>query len=109
MNLLENTRARFDYIILEEFEAGIQLLGFEARSIREKLGSLKGARVLVRGAEAFLVGASIPAWQKANAPKDFDPERNRKLLLNAKEIRELAHEFSEVGMERIRIDHARVQ
>jgi SsrA-binding protein len=86
MNLIENNRVRLDYDILEEFEAGLVLFGYEARSLRDKRGSLKGARVVVRGGEAYLVGASIPAWQPANAPKSYDPERPRKLLLSKKEL-----------------------
>lgn len=97
-NLIENTRVRFDYEILEELEAGIQLYGYEARSLREKRGSIKGARVIVRGGEAFLVGASIPAWQSANAPKSYDPERPRKLLLNHKEIMAVAHAEGSAGL-----------
>jgi SsrA-binding protein len=51
---------------------------------------LAGARVLVRGGEAFLVGATVPAYQQKNAPESYDPERTRRLLLSKKEIAELA-------------------
>ena len=81
MNLLENQRAGFDYEILETLEAGLELLGFEVKSLRAKRGSLKGARVVARGGEAYLVGATIPAWQIANAPKSYDPERTRRAML----------------------------
>lgn len=85
-SLIENKKAHFNYEILETMEAGIELLGHEVKSIRKREGSLEGARVIVRGNEAFLVGATIPPYQPANTEKDYEPERNRKLLLNKKEI-----------------------
>lgn len=98
MSLLENTRASFDYEIIEKLEAGLELLGCEVKSLRAKLGSLKGARVLARGGEAYLVGATIPAWQMANAPKTYDPARNRRLLLKKKEIMAISSAESEKGL-----------
>ncbi|OGG73388.1 SsrA-binding protein [Candidatus Kaiserbacteria bacterium RIFCSPLOWO2_01_FULL_54_20] len=98
MNLVENQRARFDYSILEEMEAGLELLGSEVKSLRAGRGSLKGARVVARGGEAYLVGASIPAWQIANAPKSYDPERTRRLLLSRKEIAHVASAEGEKGL-----------
>ena len=52
--------------------------------------SLEGAFVIIRGGEAFLINANIPPYQVKNSPKDYDPLRNRKLLLTKKEINELA-------------------
>jgi SsrA-binding protein len=59
---------------------------------------LKGARVVARGGEAYLVGATIPAWQPANAPKSYDPERTRKLLLNRKQIAQVLSAEGEKGL-----------
>lgn len=87
--VLENKRVGFDYTILEEMEAGLELFGFEVKSLRAGQGSLKGARVVARGGEAYLVGATIPAWQQKNAPKSYDPERTRRLLLSRKEINQI--------------------
>lgn len=98
MSLIENTRAGFDYEILEKLEAGIELRGHEVKSLRNKLGSLKGARVVARGGEAYLIGATIPAWQIANAPKGYDPERPRRLLLAKKEIVHISSAESEKGL-----------
>ena len=98
MSLIENKRALFDYSIIEEMEAGLELLGFEVKSLRAGRGSLKGARVVARGGEAYLVGASIPAWQVANAPKSYDPERSRKLLLGRKEIAHISSAEGEKGL-----------
>ena len=86
----ENRKVRFNYEILEKYESGIELLGTEVKSVRGGRMSLEGAFVIVRGGEAFLVNANIPPYQAKNAPKDYDPLRNRKLLLTKKEINELA-------------------
>lgn len=93
-DLIQNKKVYFNFEITKEFEAGIQLHGFEVKSIRKKQGSLEGSYVIIRGGEAFLVGAYIPAFQPANAPENYDPERIRKLLLNKDEIGEL------VGLEK---------
>ncbi|MBP6060591.1 MAG: SsrA-binding protein SmpB [Candidatus Pacebacteria bacterium] len=85
----ENRKARFNYEILEKYEAGIELLGTEVKSVRGGQMSLEGAFVIARGGEAYLINASVPAYQPKNAPKDYDPLRNRKLLLTKKEITEL--------------------
>jgi len=98
MSLIDNKKAVFDYHILETIEAGMVLHGYEVKSLREGQGSLKGARVVARGGEAYLVGATIPAWQVANAPKSYDPERTRKLLLNSKEISRIAAAEGEKGL-----------
>ena len=89
-NYAENRKARFDYEIIEKYEAGIELIGNEVKSVRGGQMSLEGAFVIVRGGEAFLINANIPAYQIKNAPKDYDPLRNRKLLLTKKELIELA-------------------
>lgn len=96
--VLENKRVGFDYTILEEIEAGLDLRGYEVKSLRKGLGSLKGSRVVARGGEAYLVGATIPAWQPANAPKSYDPERTRRLLLNQKEIAHISSAEGEKGL-----------
>src|SRR6185503_656695 len=98
MSLIENDRAGFDYELLEKMEAGLELHGFEVKSLRAKLGSLKGARVVARGGEAYLVGASIPAWQIKNAPKTYDPERTRRLLLKKSEIAHISSAEAQKGL-----------
>jgi SsrA-binding protein len=83
---ITNRRARFDFEIIDTLEAGIALLGNEAKSIRNGRAKLDGSYVLVRGGEAFWVGGSIAPYQMANTPKSYDPERPRKLLLSKKEL-----------------------
>lgn len=85
-NYAENRKIYFNYEILEKYEAGIELLGLEVKSIRNGRMSLEGAFVIVRGDEAFLINANIPPYQLNNTPKDYDPLRNRKLLLTKKEV-----------------------
>src|SRR3989344_5740712 len=86
----ENRKARFDYEILEKYETGIELLGTEVKSVRDGRISLEGAFVIVRGGEAYLINANIPPYQVKNSPKEYDPVRNRRILLTKKEIAELA-------------------
>jgi SsrA-binding protein len=86
VNLVEHKKARLDYEILEEYEAGLELLGIEVKSLRSRLGKLEGSHIIVRDGEAYLVGAAIPAYQPSNTPADYDPNRTRKLLLTRKEI-----------------------
>ena len=98
MSLIDNKRSTFDYSIIETMEAGLELLGYEVKSLRAGHGSLKGSRVVARGGEAYLVGATSPPWQIANAPKSYDPERTRRLLLNKKQIAQILSAESEKGL-----------
>jgi SsrA-binding protein len=98
MSLIFNKKAYFDYEILEKFEAGVEFLGFEVKSVQLKRGSLEGARVIVRGGEAFLIGASIPAFQPKNAPASYEADRTRRLLLKKSEITRLADAEGQKGL-----------
>ena len=98
MALVEYKKALLKFAPVETFSAGIELLGSEVKALRNKLGSLDGARVVVRGGEAFIVGMTIPPYQAANTPKDYDPERARRLLLTRKEIGTLFTEESKKGL-----------
>lgn len=98
MVLIENKKAKLRFQVLESYSAGMELLGTEAKSLRAKQGSLDGARVIVRGGEAYLVGMTIPPYQVANAPKGYDPERTRRLLLKRTEVAELADAESKKGL-----------
>ena len=86
----ENRKARFNYEIVEKYEAGIELVGTEVKSVRGGQMSLEGAFVIVRGGEAYLINANIPPYQPKNAPTDYDPLRNRRILLTKKELKELS-------------------
>jgi SsrA-binding protein len=98
MSLIQNKKAYFDYEILEKIEAGIELLGFEVKSLKKGQGSLLGSHITIRGNEAFVIGADIPPYQVANTPKEYDTKRNRKLLLNKKEITKLTEFEKQKGL-----------
>ena len=63
-----NKEATFNYEVLEKFEAGVELLGFEVKAVKAGKMNLAGSHVGVRGGEAFLIGASIAPYQTANTP-----------------------------------------
>lgn len=90
MSLITNRKASFKYEVLDHYTAGMELFGFEVKSLKKGQGSLDGAHITVRGKEAYIVGMFIPPYQTNNTPKDYDAHRNRKLLLNRKEILDLA-------------------
>lgn len=98
MGVIDNKKAYFDYEILEKLEAGIELLGLEVKSLRIGQGSLLGAYVIIRGREAFLVNANIPPYQINNTPKEYDPMRPRRLLLNSKELEKLSKLEKNAGL-----------
>ena len=81
-----NPKAGFDYEILETIEAGLVLEGYEVKAIKTGKVSIKGSYVKVLNNEPYLIGATVSPYQPANTPKDYDPQRSRKLLLSKKEI-----------------------
>ena len=98
MALIENKKAYLKYTPQESFAAGLELFGHEVKSLREKNGALDGARVVVRGGEAWLIGMTIPPYQVKNTPKGYDPERSRRLLLKKQEIAQLADAEGKKGL-----------
>ncbi|MEK7635183.1 MAG: SsrA-binding protein SmpB [Patescibacteria group bacterium] len=98
MPLIQNKKAYFNYEILEKIEAGIELLGFEVKSLKKGQGTLEGSHITIRGNEAFVINMQIPPYQPANTPKDYDPTRNRRLLVTKKEIERLLKEESTKGL-----------
>jgi len=95
---IRNKKATFNYEILETFEAGIVLRGYEAKAVRTGKASLIGAYVVIRENEAFLKGATISYYQEANTPDGYNPERERKLLLSKKELAKLVKELNTAGL-----------
>jgi SsrA-binding protein len=96
--IAKNKKAYFDYEILEAYEAGIVLTGHEVKSAKLGHISLKGAYVTIKNNEAYLTGANISPYQPANMPKDYDPTRSRKLLLNRTEISALIGKSKSDGL-----------
>jgi len=87
--LVTNRKAKFDYKILEKFEAGLVLAGYEVKAVKNGHMSLRGAYVTINGNEAWLINSLISPYQPKNMPEDYDSSRSRKLLLHKKEIKSL--------------------
>ncbi len=95
--LAENRRARRDYEIIEDFEAGIALTGPEVKSCRSGGADLKDSYGRERGGELFLINCHIAPYQ--NAPADQgNPNRARKLLLHAGEVARISGKLSTTGL-----------
>ncbi len=97
-SVITNRKARFEYEILETFDAGMELMGHEAKALKFGRGDLTGAHVIVRGGEAYVVNMKIPPYQANNAPKDYEPSRVRRLLLTRAEINELDGKLHTKGL-----------
>jgi len=92
--LIKNKKARFNYEILETFDAGMVLLGTEVKSLKNKSANISGSYVILKQDKGHklrlvLVGAVIPPYQPNNIYFKYNPERERELLLNKKEINRL--------------------
>lgn len=92
-----NRKARFEYHIIETYEAGLVLRGTEIKSVRAGQISLQEAYIRTDGKEAWLVGANIAPYIHGNIT-NHEPSRDRKLLLNKREIRNLWNEVRIKGM-----------
>lgn len=92
-----NRKAKFEYFLVETFEAGIALQGSEIKSIRAGQVSLTEAYVQTDGQEAWLMGAHIAPYEQANR-FNHEPVRPRRLLLHKKEIRQLWDSVRQKGM-----------
>ena len=87
--IAENRKARFNFEILDTFEAGIELKGTEVKSLRAQAPSLAESYVQVKEEEVFLVNAHIPEFSHGNT-ENHQPKRPRRLLLHKKQINKLA-------------------
>jgi SsrA-binding protein len=95
--IADNRRARFDYELLDRFEAGLVLTGTEVKSLREGRASLAQAFADVRDGEVWLVGAEIATYEQGNIA-NHEPTRDRKLLLHRGEIASLYGKVREKGL-----------
>ena len=84
-----NKKARHDYYIEDSFEAGMELLGWEVKSLRLKKVELMDSYVLIKEGEAFLLGCNIIPLDTTNTHTVADPSRTKKLLLHKKELARL--------------------
>ncbi|MEA1997582.1 MAG: SsrA-binding protein SmpB [Gemmatimonadota bacterium] len=92
-----NRKARHLYHLLEEYEAGLVLTGTEVKSLRLGHASLPESYVVVRDGELFLVGCHIKEYTEGNR-YNHDPLRERKLLMNRREIQRLETRVLEKGL-----------
>ena len=92
-----NKRARHDYFIENEIEAGIELQGWEVKSMRAGKANISDSYVIFRNGEAFLFGATIQPLIAASTHIVCDPTRTRKLLLNKRELDNLFGKVSRDG------------
>jgi SsrA-binding protein len=92
-----NRRARHEYSILETLEAGVVLRGTEVKSLRAGLVNFKDSYATVRNGEVWLLGCHINPYSHGT-DANHDPERDRKLLLHAKEISRLSGKVAERGL-----------
>ncbi len=93
-----NRRGRFDYEIVDRFEAGIELLGPEVKSLRAGRANLGDAFATVHRGEMWLEKLHISPYEPATRANPTDPQRRRKLLLHRQEIDRLASRVAEKGL-----------
>ncbi|MGH1487662.1 MAG: SsrA-binding protein SmpB [Cellvibrionaceae bacterium] len=96
-NIAQNKRARFDYHIDEKFEAGLALQGWEVKSLREGKGQIVDSYVFLKNGEAWLLNAQIQPINTISTHFVVEPNRQRKLLLNRKEISKLEKATEQKG------------
>jgi len=89
MIIAANKKARHDYEFLEKLDAGIVLTGAEAKSAKSGGLNLRGAHLIIRGGEAYLIGAQIMPYKYGHQGEGYDAAATRKLLLKRKEISRL--------------------
>ena len=94
---IENKRVRFEYEVVETFEAGLILTGAEVKSIKSGQVNLTGARVIEKDGRLWVVGMNIPKYQHATAP-DYDPGRIRELLFRKTEIASILAKKQTAGL-----------
>ncbi len=92
-----NRQARFNYEILDTFEAGVALTGAEVKSVRAGQVSLKESFARIKNEEAWLLNAHIAPYS-SGVPGNYEPTRARKLLLHKKEIKHLVGKLQEKGL-----------
>jgi len=86
MILVKNKKVSVNYDILDKYTAGISLFGYEVKSLKSQQGSFADSFVTIRDGEAYLKSFFIPPYQSKNTPEGYDKYRERKLLLNKKEL-----------------------
>ena len=97
MTIAENRRARFEYHIEEQFEAGIVLEGWEIKAVRAGQVQLTDGYVMIRDGELFLIGCRINALRSASTHVNPQADRTKKLLMHKDQIRRLVGKVEQRG------------
>tara|TARA_B100000989_G_scaffold170028_1_gene127261 strand:- start:56 stop:502 length:447 start_codon:yes stop_codon:yes gene_type:complete len=91
-----NNRANFNYIISNKIEAGIVLKGSEVKSLRINTGSIRGSYIIEQNGELWLSNSFIKKYQNSNE-NNYDPSRNRKLLVTKREFDKISGSIKQGG------------
>jgi SsrA-binding protein len=102
--IAQNKRARHDYFIEQDFEAGLCLEGWEVKSLREKRVSISESYAIIQNGEGWLVGATITPLKTASTHINPEPGRSRKMLLNRRELDVLIGNIERKGYTLVPVD-----
>ena len=91
-----NNKANYNYSILNKIEAGVVLTGSEVKSLRINTGSIRGSYIIEQNGELWLSNAFIKKYQNSN-DNNYDPSRNRKLLVTRKEFNKISGSIKQGG------------
>lgn len=95
--VIKNKKASFEYSFIEEYEAGLVLAGTEVKSLREGQASINEAYCVIRNGELYIINMHIAAY-KLGTCNNHEPKRERKILLNRREIRKISISIGEKGL-----------
>tara|TARA_A100001011_G_C14216705_1_gene802380 strand:- start:37 stop:483 length:447 start_codon:yes stop_codon:yes gene_type:complete len=95
--IASNNKANYDFSISNKIEAGIVLTGPEVKSLRSNTGSIRGSYILEQGGELWLSNLFIKKYQNS-ADNNYDPNRNRKLLVTKKELNKISGSIKQRGL-----------
>ena len=96
--IADNRRARFEYHLEDDIEAGLQLTGTEVKALRQGQANIAESYASVENGGVFLINANIPEYRQAGPFYQHDPKRPRRLLLHKREIAKLAQAVEREGM-----------
>jgi SsrA-binding protein len=96
--IADNRQARYQYEILESYEAGLELKGTEVKSMREGRVNLRDGYAIIRNGEAWLINMHVSPYQTAGEYFNHEPRRSRKLLLHRDEISKLTGKVEQKGL-----------
>ena len=98
MSIVSNKKATLNYEVLDKFEGGLELHGFEVKAIRMGRIKFDGSYIIINNNEIFLKNAEIAPYQPNNIPKDFESNRLIKILISKKEILKLKQKIDKEGL-----------